>query len=98
MDRHRLIVYGDVLTLPVANINWLLEVGAQPSLLRGPTFTVNHLYGMYLSVQQGLGFANLPDYMVPDTSNLVRVLPEISSPPTQCFFVYPEEMRHSKGI
>jgi len=31
-------------------------------------------------------------------SKLVLVLPEISSPPTQCYFVYPEEMRHSKRI
>ena len=98
LDSHRLIVYGDAQPLPVATINWLLEVGAQPGLSRRPTFTVNNLYGMYLAVQQGLGLANLPDYMVPETSNLVRVLPEISSPPTQCYFVYPEEMRHSKRI
>ena len=98
LDRHRLIVFGDTHPLPVANINWLLEVGAQPGPLRRPTFTVNNLYGMYLAVQQGLGLANLPDYMVPDTSNLARVLPEISNPPTQVYFVYPEEMRHSKRI
>jgi len=53
---------------------------------------------MYLAVQGGLGFANLPDYKVPPDSNLVQVLPEISSPPTQCYFVYPEEMRYSKRI
>ena len=98
LDRHRLIVYGDAQPLPVATINWLMEVGAQPGLSRRPTFTINNLYGMYLAVQQGLGLANLPDYMVPETSNLVRVLPEISSPPTLCYFVYPEEMRHSKRI
>ncbi|MEC7204073.1 MAG: LysR substrate-binding domain-containing protein [Pseudomonadota bacterium] len=66
--------------------------------MRHPTFTVNNLYGMYLVVHQGLGLANLPDYMVPDTYYLVWVLPEISSPPTQCEFVYPEEIRHSKSI
>ena len=66
--------------------------------LRYPAFTVNNLYGMYLVVHQGLGLANLPDYIVPDTSYLVWVRPEISSPPTQCYFVYPEEMRHSKRI
>ena len=59
---------------------------------------MNNLYGMYLMVHQGLGLANLPDYMVSDTYYLVWVLPEISSPPTQCEFVYPEEIRHSKRI
>lgn len=98
LDIHKLIVYGEAHPLPVSSINWLLDVGAQPGHQRRPTFTVNNLYGMYLAVQGGLGLANLPDYMVPADSNLVRVLPEISSPPTQCYFVYPEEMRHSKRI
>ena len=98
LDHHRLVVYGEAQPLPVTTINWLLEVGAQPGHQRRPAFTVNNLYGMYLAVQGGLGLANLPDYMVPPDSNLVLVLPEISSPPTQCYFVYPEEMRHSKRI
>ena len=98
LDHHRLIVYGEAQPLPVTTINWLLEVCAQPGHQRRPAFTVNNLYGMYLAVQGGLGLANLPDYMVPPDSNLVQVLPEISSPPTQCYFVYPEEMRHSKRI
>lgn len=98
LDHHRLVVYGETQPLPVTTINWLLEVGAQPGHQRRPAFTVNNLYGMYLAVQGGLGLANLPDYMVPPDSDLVQVLPEISSPPTQCYFVYPEEMRHSKRI
>lgn len=98
LDHHRLVVYGEAQPLPVTTINWLLEVGAQPGHQRRPAFTVNNLYGMYLAVQGGLGLANLPDYMVPPDSDLVLVLPEISSPPTQCYFVYPEEMRHSKRI
>lgn len=98
LDHHQLIVYGETQPLPVSSINWLLEVGGRPGHRRRPTFTVNNLYGMYLAVQEGLGLANLPDYMVPADTNLVRVLPEISSPPIQCYFVYPEEMRHSKRI
>ena len=98
LDHHRLVVYGEAQPLPVTTIYWLLEVGAQLGYQRRPAFTVNNLYGMYLAVQGGLGLANLPDYMVPLDSNLVLVLPEISSPPTQCYFVYPEEMRHSKRI
>ena len=53
---------------------------------------------MLLALQGGLGLANLPDYMVAPESYLVRILPEISSSPKQCYFVYPEEMRHSKRI
>ena len=53
---------------------------------------------MLLAVQGGLGLANLPDYMVAPDSDLVWVLPETSSLPAQCYFVDPEEMRHSKRI
>lgn len=98
LDRHRLIVYGEAQPLPVASINWLLDVGAQPGRPRRPTLTVNNLYGMFLATQRGLGLASLPDYMVFPESGLVQVLPEISSPPVQCYFVYPEELRHSKRI
>ena len=98
LDHHRLVVYGEAQPLPVTTINWLLEVGAQPGHQRRSAFTVNNLYGMYLAVQGGLGLANLPDYMVPPDSNLMMVLLKISSPATQYYFVYPEEMRHSKRI
>ena len=53
---------------------------------------------MLLVVQGGLRLAHLPDYMVARDSGLGRVLPEISSSPTQFYFVYLEEMRHSKCI
>jgi len=98
LDQHRLIVYGESMPLPVSSINWLLEVVAPAGRPRRPTLTVNNLYGMYLAVQGGLGLASLPDYMIPVESSLVRILPEISSPPVQCYFVYPEEMRHSMRI
>ena len=53
---------------------------------------------MLLAIQGGLGLANFPDYMLARVSDLGRVLPEVSSPLTQCYFVYTEEMRHSKRI
>ena len=84
IDHHRLIVIGEAQPLPVSTINWLYEVGAQPGDQRRPVFTVDNLYGMHLAVQGGLGLANFPDYMVAPDSDLVRVLPEILSPPTQC--------------
>ncbi len=98
LDAHRLIVYGHDTPPPVTSINWLLELGTRPGTRRRPALTVNNLYGMYRAVRSGLGLASLPDYMVPPESNLVRVLPEISGPPVQCYFVYPEELRHSKRI
>ena len=36
--------------------------------------------------------------MVPSDTPIVRVLPELTGPPVQAYFVYPEELRHSKRI
>jgi len=40
----------------------------------------------------------LPDFMVDPTLNVVRVLPEVTGPTTEAYFVYAEELRHSKRI
>jgi len=36
--------------------------------------------------------------LVPADSNLVRILPELEGPSFDAYFVYPEELRHSKRI
>jgi DNA-binding transcriptional LysR family regulator len=54
---------------------------------------------MYRAVQTGVGIAALPDYAVRQySSNLVRILPELEGPAFDAYFVYPEELRHSKRI
>ena len=49
-------------------------------------------------MRSGLGLAALPDYMIPDDVNLIKVLPDLDGPEIQAYFVYPEELRHSKRI
>lgn len=98
LDQHRLIVYGHDAQPPVTSINWLLDIGAKPNHRRKPVLTINNLYGIYRAVRSGVGLASLPGYMVPPDLNVVRVLPEISGPTFQCYFVYPEELRNSKRI
>lgn len=98
LDHHNLIIFGYDAPHPVPTINWLLDAGSQPGMRRRPILRVNNLYGIYRAVRSGLGLAGLPDFMIPSKSNLVRVLPELEGPPIQSFFVYPEELRHSKRI
>ena len=95
---HLMIVYGEDMRPPVTNINWLLELirshDLHPRILK-----VNNIYAMYRAVQAGVGIATLPDYAVRQySSNLVRILPELEGPAFDAFFVYPEELRHSKRI
>jgi DNA-binding transcriptional LysR family regulator len=98
LDEHRLIVYGDDARPPAATINWLLEAGAKPGAERRPILKVNNVNGIYRAVQSGLGIGSIPNYMLQETSEFVRVLPELSGPTVEAYFVYPEELRPSKRI
>lgn len=98
LDHHALIVYGRNVPPPVASINWLIDSGARPEHKRRPVLQINNLYGIYRAVRSGLGLAALPDYMIRKDSMLVHVLPELSGPAIEAYFVYPEELRQSKRV
>ncbi len=98
LDQHRLIAYDETYHPPFSDINWLLEAGATPGSPRRPALRVNNIYGMYRAAASGLGIAALPDYMMRLTNDLVAVLPELEGPVYEAYFVYPEELRHSRRI
>ncbi len=98
LDKHLLVVYGESPTAPVPDINWLLNAGATSGRERQPILRLNNTHGIYRAVRSGLGLGALPDYMIADDANLVRVLPDMEGPTIDAFFVYPEELRHSKRI
>ena len=98
LDNHRIVVFGDDVRPPVPNLNWLLEAGTKPSRKRQAALKVNSTYAIFRAVQSGLGLGALPDYMSRESGNLVEVLPELRGPTVDTFFVYAEELRHSKRI
>jgi DNA-binding transcriptional LysR family regulator len=97
LDQHRLILFGDYRP-PVPNINWLAEIGRRDGSRRRAILEVNSLQAMQLAVRAGLGIAALPDYLASEAEDIVRVLPDIRSPTVDAYFVYPEELRHSKRV
>lgn len=98
LDHHAIVLYGQDAPPPVASINWLIDAGGDKEHRRKPILRINNLYGIYRAVRGGLGIAALPDYMIPETSNLVRILPELAGPSIEAYFVYPEELRQSKRV
>ncbi|ACI98069.1 LysR family transcriptional regulator [Rhodospirillum centenum] len=98
LDHHDIIAYPGETRAPVSNINWLLHVGDPPGGERQTVLRVNSLYAMYRAVESGLGIASLPDYVVDGNPDIVRVLPDVSGPRIDAYFVYAEELRHSKRI
>jgi DNA-binding transcriptional LysR family regulator len=98
LDGHELIVYGDELDAPLKNLDWILELGAEPGKMRKAALRVNSVYGIYRAVKSGLGVAALPYYISDESPDLVEVLPDVVGPSMDAYFVYPEELRWSKRV
>jgi DNA-binding transcriptional LysR family regulator len=97
LDDHGLIMFGDHHP-PVADINWLADVGRRAGNPRRPLLEVNSLRAMLAAVKAGLGIAAMPDYMRAEDEGLVQLLPDLKAPKVDVFFVYPEELRNSKRV
>ncbi len=97
LDAHKLILFGDH-HAPVADINWLAEIGRRPGSPRKALLELNSLRGMLVAAKAGLGIAAVPDYMHAETDGLVQVLADIKAPKVDVYFVYPEELRNSKRV
>ena len=100
LDGHNLITFGEEVgdqkdLLPA--LNFLQGAGAKGDR-RKPVLQVNNIYGIYRAVRSGVGIGALPDYFTEGSSNLVHILPELQSPQTDVYFVYPEELRQSARI
>ena len=99
LDNHRIVLFGDYRP-PVADINWLAELGRRGGNPRRALLEVNSLQAVVMAVRSGLGIAALPDYMAAEEEahGMVRVLPEVKTPKVDVDFVYPEELRTSKRV
>ena len=98
LDHHDLITFPDDNHPNIADVNLLLEVGASGQTRRKPVLRLNNMYGIFRAVESGQGIAILPDYMVEGRPDIVKLLPEVETPKLESYFVYAEELRHSKRI
>lgn len=97
LANHKLIVYPEGVTMPVGTINWLLTLIVEQKKT-APILRVNTLSAIKQSIESGLGIGALPDYLTENSPDLVRVLPDLHGPKIDAWFVYAEELRHSKRI
>ena len=95
---HEIIAYPPDVRAPVPNVNWILDLAEGAVRARRPVLQVNSMYAIYRAVESGLGIAALPDFLVEGSRDFVRVLPEVAGPKVDAYFVYAEELRHSKRI
>jgi DNA-binding transcriptional LysR family regulator len=97
LDAHKLILFGTHHP-PVEEINWLAEAGRRPGSPRPALLEVNSIIAMLMTIRAGLGLGALPDYLVAENADLVRLLPDLKAPKVEVYFVYPEELRNSKRV
>jgi DNA-binding transcriptional LysR family regulator len=97
LDAHKLILFGDYHP-PVADMNWLADAGRRPGNPRRALLEVNSTQAMLLAIRSGIGIGALPDYLVNENPDLVRILNDLKSPLVDVYFVYPEELRNSKRV
>jgi DNA-binding transcriptional LysR family regulator len=95
LSHHRLICQNASAAQVSAGVSLVQDLLKQdiPS-----TLTVNNYFGVLQGVINNLGIGVLPDYIIEESPNLVRVLPEIESAEVPVYLAYPEELRHSKRV
>ncbi len=98
LDKHKLIVAGPRMPNYIRDMNWLQTAGLPAGQAREPALMVNNVYGLRRAVETGCGIAMLPDYIITQYVNLVRIMPDINTPEFDTYFAYPEELRNSKRV
>jgi len=98
LEKHKFIVYGKGTPSPLSQTDWILKVGRKDNSKRKSIMKVNNIYSLLLAAESGVGLASLPDYMVHERSNLVKVLPDIHGPKYEAHFVYPQSLKNVARI
>ena len=94
LNKHKFISFGKGAPSPVYNPDWALKIGMKDNKKRKPIMKVNSVMGLLLAVESGVGLAALPDYLVFQSKNLLKVLPKCEGPITEAHFVYPQSLKN----
>jgi len=94
LNKHRFISFGKGAPSPVFNPDWALKLGVKDNKKRKSIMKVNSVMGLLLAVESGVGLAALPEYLVSNSTNVVKVLPNSAGPITEAHFVYPESLKN----
>lgn len=99
LDNHRLMTYGDYITHPYSNINWILSVGAGAGVMRDPYLQINSMQGLQLMAEAGFGIITLAEKNPKlKDSSLIPVLPEVYGPEIETYLIYPMQLKNSKRV
>ncbi len=98
LDRHRIVTWGSPVPAYLRDVNWLEVAGRAPGSPRQPVLRISNLYAIHNAIRRGVGIACLPDYLMEEDSDLVRLQLEAQLPSFSTYFVYPEELKNSARV
>ncbi len=98
LNKHKFIAFGKGAPSPVFNPDWALKIGMKDNTKRRSIMKVNSVMGLLLAVESGVGLAALPDYLVFQSNNLIKVLPKVEGPITEAHFVYPQSLKNTARV
>ena len=98
LEKHRMILYDHGPLKSLVSPEWLPRAFGEGRPQRRPALTVNSMLGMRRAVENGLGIAILPDYVLEGSDKKVRLDIDAPMPTAEAYFVYAEEQRNSARI
>ena len=98
LNKHRFISFGKGAPSPVYNPDWALKLGIKDGKKRKSIMKVNSVMGLLLAVETGVGLAALPEYLVTNSTNVIKVLPSSEGPSTEAHVVYPQSLKNTARI
>ncbi|MHA7777124.1 LysR family transcriptional regulator [Roseibium sp. M-1] len=100
LDTHRLITFGEQAPAYLRSMNWLETAGRLPTSPRRSVLKANNLVAIKRAVQNGVGIAMLPDYIIDKSSNVVPLMADLEDkvPSFDTYFVYPSELKNTARV
>ncbi|AIL12845.1 hypothetical protein IM40_03890 [Candidatus Paracaedimonas acanthamoebae] len=98
LDDHQLITFDNKSYDMYGSAHWILNVGAHKKP-RKPYITCNSVEGLINIAEKGFGIIETSEeYVDLKAHNLVKVLPDITAPTVEIYYIYSTRMEESKKI
>ncbi len=100
LDSHRIIIFGEHAPAYLRDMNWLETAGRPIDKPRRCVLRINNVVAIKRAVENGIGIAILPGYILEEDTKLVTILKEDEEriPSFDTYFVYPSELKNTARI
>lgn len=99
LDAHRLIAFGNHPNHPFSEMDWHLKIGKSGNESREPYIQINLAKNRCSLAEAGLGIACISqEHPGLESTNLVRVLPNIKGSEIRAYYTYSQELENSKRV